>query len=197
VFKLAIRWGWCERNPTREISRNAERERTRYLEDAELVALRDAADEKYRALIDLAYLTSLRKSDLLALRLSDLTEAGIRVTQKKTGKAQLFEWTPALREVIDRIKKLRRRVSTMHLFAGSTGKPLCVASLDKAWAKIKERAGLADADIHFHDLRAKALTDAKEKGGIDYAQLLAGHASVVMTERYVKVRSVQKVQPLR
>jgi len=197
LYRCAIRWGWCERNPCREIGRNTEQERTRYVTDAELLALRTAASEQLRALIDLAYLTAMRKSDILRLRLSDLTEAGIRVTQGKTGKAQLFEWSAALREVVERIKKLRRRVGTLHLFAGGTGQPLSVAGLDKAWTKIKRRAGLADADIHFHDLRAKSLTDAKEKGGIDYAKLLAGHASVVMTERYVKVRTVQKVQPLR
>jgi integrase len=197
VFKYAIRWGWTERNPTREVGRNTERERTRYLEDAELVQLREAADDQLKAVIDLAYLTGMRKGDLLTLRLADLTDAGIRVTQGKTGKAQLFQWSPALTEVVERAKKLKRRATSLYVFASRDGTPYSVSGFNSIWRRLKERAGLGDADVHFHDIRAKSLTDAKEKGGIDYAKLLAGHASVVMTERYIRARSVQKVQPLR
>lgn len=167
------------------------------LEDAELLKLRTAASEQFQIIIDLAYLTGMRKGDLLNLRLADLSEDGIRVIQGKTGKAQLFQWSPALRYVVERAKKLKRRVGTLHLFATRNGKPYSVSGFNSIWRHIKERAGLGEADVHFHDIRAKSLTDAKEKCGIDYAKLLAGHASVVMTERYVKARSVQKVHPLK
>ncbi len=51
-------------------------------------------------------------------------------------------------------------------------------------------------DLHFHDIRAKALTDAKREAGRDYAQALAGHASGEMTEAYVRARDTQIVRPL-
>jgi integrase len=51
-------------------------------------------------------------------------------------------------------------------------------------------------DIHFHDIRAKALTDAKGMGGSDYAQALGNHASVETTETYIKAREVKTVRPL-
>jgi integrase len=47
----------------------------------------------------------------------------------------------------------------------------------------------------FHDIRAKALTDAKRMG-FD-AQALAGHASAAVTEHYIKQREFKRVTPLR
>jgi integrase len=47
----------------------------------------------------------------------------------------------------------------------------------------------------FHDIRAKALTDAHNQG-MD-AQAMAGHSSSVMTEHYIKQREFKKVRPLR
>ena len=47
----------------------------------------------------------------------------------------------------------------------------------------------------FHDIRAKALTDAK-KMGMD-AQSLAGHKNAAMTEQYIKQRIFKTIKPLR
>ena len=54
------------------------------------------------------------------------------------------------------------------------------------------KAGLSD--IHFHDIRAKSVTDAKRKYGRDFAQELAGHATGEMTDAYV--RDNPNVDPL-
>jgi integrase len=51
------------------------------------------------------------------------------------------------------------------------------------------------ADIHFHDLRAKAVTDAKRLHGRDFAQAFAGHASGDMKDAYV--RDNPNVAPLK
>ncbi|MDZ4097665.1 MAG: hypothetical protein U1E13_03070 [Methylophilaceae bacterium] len=47
----------------------------------------------------------------------------------------------------------------------------------------------------FHDIRAKALTDAKRMG-LD-AQSLAGHSSAAMTEHYIKQREFKIVKGLK
>jgi len=46
-----------------------------------------------------------------------------------------------------------------------------------------------------HDLRAKVVTDARNLG--QDAQRIAGHKTSAMTDRYVKVRTVERVQPLQ
>jgi integrase len=51
-------------------------------------------------------------------------------------------------------------------------------------------------DVHFHDIRAKSITDAKRLGGLDYAQALAGHESRNTTEGYIKSKESERVRPL-
>ena len=59
-------------------------------------------------------------------------------------------------------------------------------------------AGVEKADFQFRDLRAKAGTDkADSAGDIRQAQAQLGHASVVMTETYVRQRKGAKVTPTR
>jgi integrase len=60
---------------------------------------------------------------------------------------------------------------------------------------VLETAGLQDADIIFHDIRAKAATDAGDMG-VD-AQTLLGHKHRAMTEGYIKARQIDKVTPLK
>jgi len=48
------------------------------------------------------------------------------------------------------------------------------------WRRVKTKADLPD--LHFHDLRVKAVTDAKRTHDRDFAQALAGHASGEMTD---------------
>ncbi|WP_323119876.1 site-specific integrase [Burkholderia alba] len=50
--------------------------------------------------------------------------------------------------------------------------------------------------MHFHDLRAKALTDLKRQRGAAAAQSLAGHTTESMTARYTKSREVERVRPM-
>jgi integrase len=195
VFAMAMRWGWCDANPCRGVRRNPERARERYLSDTELQALRDAADAQWQCIIDLAYLTALRRGDLMALRLGDIEPDGLAVTHRKTGARRLYTMTAELKLVLDRIRRLRRRVGTLLLFAARNGQPYSAGGWESAWRRLRTRAGITDA--HFHDLRAKALTDAKRVGGLDYAQALGGHERRDTTEGYVRARETVPVRPLR
>ena len=56
-----------------------------------------------------------------------------------------------------------------------------------------KKAGVEN--FHFHDIRAKSLTDLDRQGG--NAQSLAGHENPEMTRHYIKRRTVEKVAPLK
>lgn len=187
VFSMAIWWGWCSANPCTGVRRNHETKRRRYLEDAEIETLRKNAGDMMCATIDLAVLTGMRKKDLLKLRLSDLREDGIFVEQSKTGKRQIFQWTAALREVVDRAKALKRKVSRLYLFANREGQPYTTTGFDSIWRRVVIKSGLED--VRFHDLRAKAGSDATN------ATELLGHDDPRTTNRYK--RAPAKVMPLR
>lgn len=52
---------------------------------------------------------------------------------------------------------------------------LNTANLDALFRKIKQRAGLADADLHFHDTRREALTRLAKKLSVMELSKLSGH----------------------
>jgi integrase len=195
VFAYAMRWGWCDHNACRGVRRHSERPRDRYITDEELARLRAAADLQWQCIIDLAYATALRRGDLMALRLADIGPEGLSVVQQKTKAKLLYTMTPELRAILDRARRLHRRVGTLLLFATRTGQAYSESGWESSWRRIREKAGVKD--VHFHDIRHRAITDAKQRFGIEHAQALAGHASVTMTEAYVTALKVVRVTPLK
>jgi integrase len=140
----------------------------------------------------LPYGNAPRGSD--AIEAVDLTETMLTLRQGKTGVRQTFEVTQVLQVVLNRARRLRRRVGSLWLFCTRDGQPYSVSGWHSAWRRLAKRSGIED--MHFHDVRAKALTDAQREAGRDYAQALAGHKSGDMTEAYVRARTTQKVRPL-
>ncbi|BAU58147.1 putative integrase [Halorhodospira halochloris] len=195
VYAEAMRWGLADNNPCRGIRRNKEKPRDRYIEDAELEALRRVANERIKAIIDIAYLTALRKGDLLNLRLSDLYDDWIQCRVGKTGQEVRIGWSDALREAVSRARKLPRRASSMYLLANRNGQPYTVSGFDTEWKKVVAKSGIGD--VHFHDIRAKALTDIARDRGRDAAQALAAHLVGETTEAYVRAREKHVVAPTR
>lgn len=194
IYSHAMRWGWCDHNPCTGVRKHSEKLRERYIDDQELGRLREVASDQLRCIIDLAYLTAMRKGDLLRLKFSDIRQDGLYLQQGKTGKRQVFEMTPGLSALLGRIRRLRRRIGSLWLFCTRDGQPYTVSGFNAIWRRLVQRSGLDD--VHFHDIRAKSLTDAKRCGGLDYAQALGGHDRRDTTEGYVKPREVERVRPL-
>ena len=200
VFQSAIRWGWCDENPCRGAPRNPEGRRYRLPSDAEIAAIRMAANDQTRCMVDLVLLTGLRKGDLLKIRLPDLTPRGLRVEIEKTRRVGaplpvvIFEWSEALREVIERARSLRRCVGTLFLFATRQGQRYGTSGFDSIWKRTLVRADVKG--LTFHDLRRWAITEAEHQSGLDYAQALGAHKSRQATERYI-VAGEMVVRPLR
>lgn len=194
VFQSAIRWGWCEENPCRGAPRNPERKRHRLPTDAELAAIRVAASEQLRCMVDLVLLIGLRKGDLLKVRLADFTPEGLRVEVSKTGAVAIFQWTEALRELIERARGLRRRVGSLYLFASRTGQRYAISGFDSMWRRTVKRAAVKG--LIFHDLRRWAINQARRQGGLDYAQAIGVHQSRQTTEGYLVPGEVV-VRPLK
>lgn len=195
VFSFAIRWGIVADNPCRHVKRHTERPRDRYVEDAELLAFANAAGDFLAAYLGLKYLIGQRKGDMLRIRLSDLTDEGISVTQGKTGKRLVFTWTPDLRAAVDAVKALPRPIRGLYLFCTRTGQSYTTSGFDSIWQR-KMRAALAGNVLaerfHEHDIRAKTATDDPLQ-----AQRRLGHKTRAMTDAYIKVRQIERVEPLK
>jgi integrase len=190
VFSLAIRWGLIDKNPCREVKRIKEKRRDRYITDVELKTLIDNAPDHIKCIIEIGYLTSLRISDILNIRLSDITADGLTVQASKTGSKQSFELTPELAEVIGRARSLKRPIKSIYLFTGKRGQRFTYWGFKSAWYKLI--GDLEIENIHFHDLRGKALTDTKKAGGD--AQTLGGNKSSSATDGYIRAKEFRKVK---
>jgi integrase len=195
IYRNAINWGFCTVNPCQGAFYHKEKPRDRYITDNELELLKAKADPTLRAIIDIAYLTGMRRGDILGLQLSDESDEGLFNQQNKTGKRQLFSWTPDLRAAVRAAKQARKTRNLRWLFSNAKGQQITSTGFNSAWRRIRARTGLLD--VHFHDIRAKTLTDAKNARGLDYAQALGGHANRDQTEGYVKSKSTEIVEPLK
>lgn len=186
----AVEWGWCERNPARDVERFETFVRGRYLTDAEFCAIRASGQSWLADAMTLSYFTTLRESDVLALRWSAVSDV-ITVQQVKTGKRQQFVVTPPLRRFLDHCKA--KPILGLYVIATAKGRPITARRLQEEFARAAGKALVADA--RFHDVRGKAATDAKADGQ-DY-QAMLGHSDKRQSDAYVKAKETVRVEPLR
>lgn len=225
IFMHAIRKGLRDRNPAREIGAAKEKKRDRYITDAELEAIRAAIVESGKnlhsssrsilCLIDLAYQTAQRIGDLLALNWQDVTDEGIYFHPSKTvnssGVRLLIEMTPELKDTLD-LARGGKVTAIGPVICTHKGSRFTYIGAYSGWKRGCQRARKVYEDgcnekgiapdpkyligLHFHDLRAKALTDLKRLKGAATAQALAGHTTEGMTAHYTKAREVERVSPV-
>jgi integrase len=196
-------------NPTGAIKQMSIAARNRYITDSELRRIKVAAmygkdgvltrsGPMICAVIDLAYLTGQRISDLLALEWSAIGRDGITFKPGKVAKTTrvtvLIEWTPRLRAVIERVKKIKR-ANIRYVIANQEGRPYKYHGVRIAWDRALERAGIEDA--HIHDLRAKALTDKDRAEGMGAARTMGGHSTEHQTADYVRHKTAKKTSATR
>lgn len=184
-------------NPVDDVPQRKMPKRRRIVTDAEIARIKAALREQARGgeahctMVDLCMLTGQRIGDVLRLRWQDVTDDGLLVDQGKTGEPLLIEWTPALRAAVDACGAGRDRIG--YLLVQSTGAPYRYSGVRSAWVRALARAGIAD--LHIHDLRGRAGADVTEQRGPYAAQVLLGHASVTMTEGYVRGKTRKRARP--
>jgi integrase len=214
VYTKAVEWGLIKKHPFKgEVRLKGGKARTRYVEDweiAEALALKPmrkaGSVRMIQAYIRIKLLIGLRLGDLLRLRMTDITDAGIKVTPRKTanttGITRTFPWTPELRAAVDMAIEARPLDIAPWLFCTNkgegyfdeeTGKP---HGWNSMWQRFMTRL-LKDTKIteRFteHDLRGKAGSDADT---LERAQQLLGHADSKITKRVYR-RKPEIVNPLR
>lgn len=167
---------------------------------------------RYRPARDLAYLTGQRFSDLLDLRWSKklatdkdgkliapyISDDGLHFkpskTSSSTGANTLIAWTPKLRALIERIKSIGRR-NTHYVITTHDAQPYTYSGASTAWRRAVARAKVHSC--HFHDLRAKALTDKEEVEGRQQARRMGAHSTEAQTADYVRHRKAQRTEATR
>jgi integrase len=104
----------------------------------------------------------------------------------------LFLASAALDEVIARARALPRPIRGMHLLCNRYGAAYGYRTFNDHWIQAVRAAGVEG--VHFHDIRAKAATDAKAMG-MDYQSLL-GHTTKAMSDKYIRDRETSRITTL-
>jgi integrase len=191
VFVRAVTAGKCDTNPVVFVGPRKQKKRERYITDAEFAAIKAQATPTLAAIMDICYLTGQRIGDVLSIRLADIDEGGIFFRQKKTGNRLRVTMTPDLARAIAAARSLHTSVHGLTLFHTRGGKPFAYWTVRTLWERATLAAGIAD--VHIHDMRAKAATDAKAQG-LDSKTLL-GHASESSHLRYLRSKETPEAQP--
>jgi integrase len=126
--------------------------------------------------------TGQLRGDLLSLKRDQLTDAGIVFKQSKTGAGVLIEWSPDLRAIVERAKKLAPQIPGDYLIRTKKGKRYSAAGFSAIWQQVMAKHVKAgDQRFSFHDLRSVSADGAATA---EEAQARLGHASVTTTKRH-------------
>jgi integrase len=205
LMGLAIELRLRTTNPCRDVKKLSEPKRTRLLTDDEFLRIREGAllskighknpsGTMILCAIDLAYLTAQRMGDIRRLVWRQIQDDVILFTPSKTRSS-----TGAQVEVplTDEVEAVLERARMFGKIKGETvihnlkGRPYSKDGIETAWQRACVRAGVEDA--HFHDLRAKALSDGRRQGlSIESLSASATHSSITTTEGYLRGMEVKR-----
>ncbi|MFH0810608.1 MAG: tyrosine-type recombinase/integrase [Pseudomonadota bacterium] len=194
MFSLAEKWGLRPdgSNPVRHVEKFKEYKRERYLSSEELARLgtmlaqeeqadqKDAEDPSVILAIRLLVLTGCRLSEILTLKWEhvDFERRCLRLPDSKTGAKLVALSAAALRL----LASAPRLAGNPHVVPGAR-QGAHLVNLNKAWRRIREKAGLPD--VRVHDLRHSFASVGAAAGlGLPIIGALLGHKHAATTHRY-------------
>jgi integrase len=196
AFKKAVRWGYVQSNPCKEVERFSESRRDRYVTDAEFVAIKNVALSKKESrhladIMDCLYLTGQREGRILNLRWTQINIEERSISFEQTSKNKrvpdviwINDW---LLPILLRLKKERSlwRVVSTYVFHKRDGTRY--KSIKKVWNSCCKKAKIHDARIN--DMRHKAITDMLNAGiAVSKVKTAVGHSQTQTTDGYTHLR---------
>jgi integrase len=192
VYSWCMARDYCTTNPAASIkSKRLPGRKNVYIEDDMVEAVYKLASPALRDAIDLAYYLGQRPADVLKLSESDIRNGSFDFKQNKTGKPMLIGAGGDLDLLIKRMaeRKTKFTVRCLQLLVDEHGKPMTKSKLRSRFDAARDAAGISGAEFQFRDLRRKSGSDLRDQVGLEAAQALLGHSSVVMTEHYTGGRA--------
>lgn len=194
--KMVGKWYVAEKNPCSHVERPKNPPRDRYVTDDEFNAIHAIMPARAKVAMELALLTGQRQGDILKLKWADVTDEGVAFIQGKTGQSRLILWSDALRDTMDRAKKLLPDLPREYVVKTRGGTRYSPEGFRAVWQRYMNKAmkkGVIATRFTFHDIRAKTVSDTED---VETAQLRAGHTNKAMTLR-VYSRKMRKVTALK
>lgn len=184
IFKIAMRHDQIDRNPCRDLDPiNIENTRHRFLTEKEWKILRTALPEPLRSIAEISVMRGLRIGEVLGLDWNDIDfrRDEIRLDFTKNGRPRMVP----LEGAAEALKRQPGRKGPV--FMSLKGERFTVPYVSQAVSKIAKGAKIPN--FRFHDLRHTFASWYVQRGGDLYRlQLILGHRSPAMTQRYAHLR---------
>jgi integrase len=199
IFKAAVDWKLIAENPCRGVKLNREHGRARYMDATEITRLTIVLDELRDQepdgvdCIEFMLLTGCRRGEALTARWRDIDlDAGVWTKPPGSVKTRREHRVPISPNVVTLLRNRRtKRAGAIPLrpseelvfpLGGGDLKPR-EGKLDRAWFRIRRKAGIAD--VRMHDLRHSfASTLIGEGLDLYVVGKMLGHARTTSTARY-------------
>lgn len=200
VYTKAIERGWVDVNPCAGVKRNTERKRERYIEDEEFWNVYNLAEKSVKRMMILIYRTAQRPEDLLKCGPSNIKKVRsgnddvrvLRFTQGKTRATVDVRIEGDLAGLIEEC--LGEKVVLPYFVHTRQGRRYTYGGISSMFRRYVAEAKIQDFGMY--DLKGKAATDMYRSGiPLEQIQHLLGHASITTTERYIKARMPDLVEP--
>jgi integrase len=162
VALVSVIYSWGERtgrlpeghpNPARAIPKYPEKSRERFATQEEVGLIGRALDEEenvyLRGFVWLALLLGCRKNELLRIEWRDVDLENGLLHLRRTKSGRPFH-LPLSKPARDAFHRIPREANNPYVFVGARPGSHLV-NIDKAWRRIRDRAGVPD--VRFHDLR--------------------------------------------
>lgn len=185
MFQFAFEHGWRSDNPVRDIKKLKYKKKpfpTWSEEDIQKFEAYWPATSRARLALALLLYTGQRRSDAIRMGKESLSDAGIKVSQVKTGKHLTIPVHPDLAAVL-----------AEHSIAGETflltqvGKPFASGNAFYNWFKECAREAGVTGALAPHGLRKAAARRLAEAGCTpSEIQAITGHSTLSEVERYTR-----------
>ncbi|UVT18575.1 MAG: tyrosine-type recombinase/integrase [Nitrospira sp.] len=185
AFNLAMReWEWCRTNPMHRVTLEpAHNKVDRWLTEQEEVRLFAASPPWLQEIIVFALNTGMRQAEILDLQWKDVdfVRGTLVVMKSKNHERRTIPLNNVVYALL--LQKRADVEKNGSVFVTGQGNGVKARYLVRTFSKVRDRAGLTD--FRFHDLRHTFASRLVQKGIDLYrVQLLLGHKTGVMTQRY-------------
>jgi integrase len=198
VFTKAIRWGYVDSNPLRDIEGFSENRRERYITDEEFSGILKTMREDHADLFLSIYYTAQRNGRIYNLQWSQINLSERFITFKNTSKNKKVPDVLWINEPLNQIllrRKKNRRTLSPYVFYNRNMRPYNDSNIRKTWHDACTKAGVVGTVPY--DLRHKAITDMKKAGHTDpFVGKVAGHSDPRTTQRYTHFSVEDTMAPL-
>jgi integrase len=157
VLSYAVEEGILASNPCAGIKQIYSTDRSEIIwTDSDIAAIKGTCSSEIAHSVDLASYTGLRQVDLVHWSWSHVgDDAIVLAIGKSRGRREAV--IPLYDDLRNALARIPRRATT--ILTSSERRPWITGGLESSFNKAKKRAGLAEKDLHFNDLRGTAATN--------------------------------------